>query len=271
MFALAGRASPARTLILAWLAYYLFMIIVVFGNEVPRYRSVFTPFALAGAAGGLAVLGDAAARRRLLVRAGLLGRPGARGRGARALRARGLPGRSRKQRAGLGACGGLALRPRLRATPGHRAASHVPLSPRPWLTYGRALLDAGKPAEALAAYQEADRRAARYDESWVARTALPRLLRDVGRQDEADQALAAAQRLSWRADPWLVLEAAWRELPPPRTDEIHVGGDDFGAVRGFYHPRPGPEARLEWARYGGDGHAAARAASLDAAAAPGCG
>jgi len=135
------------------------------------------------------------------------------------------------------------------------ASSHAPLSPRPWLTYGRALLDAGKPADALAAYQEADRRAAHYDESWVARAALPRLLRDAGRQDEADQALSAAQILSWRGDPWLVLEAAWRELPPPRTDEIRVGGDDYGAVRGFYHPRPAPEVGFAWARYSGDGPA----------------
>ena len=95
--------------------------------------------------------------------------------------------------------------------------------------------------------------AARYDESWVARTALPRLLREVGRPEDADQALHAAQVLSWRADPWLVLEAAWRELPPPRTDEIRVGGDDFAAVRGFYYPRPAPEVGFEWARYGGDG------------------
>jgi hypothetical protein len=48
-----------------------------------------------------------------------------------------------------------------------------------------------------------------------------------------------------------VLEAAWRELPPPRTDEIRVGGDDFGAVRGFYHSRPAPQLGLEWARYDG--------------------
>ena len=38
-------------------------------------------------------------------------------------------------------------------------------------------------------------------------------------------------------DPWLALEVAWRELPPPRANEILLGRDDYGAVRGFLHPR----------------------------------
>ena len=51
-----------------------------------------------------------------------------------------------------------------------------------------------------------------------------------------------------------MLEAAWRELPAPRADEVVLGGGaDYGAVRGFLHPRGGDPAvsrhRLEWNRY----------------------
>ena len=31
--------------------------------------------------------------------------------------------------------------------------------------------------------------------------------------------------------------SAWRELPPPRTDEVLLARGDYGAVRGFLHPR----------------------------------
>ena len=34
-----------------------------------------------------------------------------------------------------------------------------------------------------------------------------------------------------------MLETAWRELPPPRTDEILLARGDYGSVRGFLHPR----------------------------------
>jgi hypothetical protein len=253
VFVLAGRPSPARSLILFWLAYYLFMVIVVFGNEVPRYRTLFVPFALAGAAGGLSVLGDPDLRLRLrtglgvLVGVWLIGTLHAPYAGA-ALRAY-------EARAAIGPAldevdrGNLALANEL-AT---RAADEAPLSPRPWLTYARRLRDAGHPAEAVAAYQRADKRAERYGENWIARAALPRLLRETGDGAGADAALKEAQILSWNADPWLVLEAAWRELPPPRTNEIRVGEDDYGTVRGFYHPQPAPQVGLAWARYGGDG------------------
>jgi len=253
VFALAGRASPVRTLILAWLGYYLFMIIVVFGNEVPRFRSLFVPFALAGAAGGVAVLAERGWRRRPRVWVGLLvglwlvvvlHAPYV-GPALRAMAAQ------RAMGSALEAVGrdDLAGAERLAS----EAAARDPLSPRPWLVYARQLSVSGHRAEAVAAYRRADERAARYDESWIARVALPRLLREAGREDEAAEALLAAQLVSWQADPWLVLEAAWRGLPPPRTDEIRVGEDDFGAVRGFYHPRPAPQIGLEWARYGGDG------------------
>lgn len=253
VFVLAGRPSSSRTLILAWLAYYLFMIIVVFGNEVPRFRSPFVPFALAGAAGGVQTLAEPGWRRRPLAWIGLalgfwlvvvLHAPYA-GAAARALAAR------------------RAMQPALEAidrgafveaeTLAAEAAARAPLSPRPWLVYAGRLRASGRVPEALVAYQRADERAARYDESCIARIALPRLLREVGRELEAAESLRAAQLFSWKNDPWLVLEAAWRELPPPRTDEIRVGADDFGAVRGFYHPRPAPQTGLEWARYGDDG------------------
>ena len=42
VFLVAGRASPARDLIVLWTAYYLFMVVVVFHNEL-RYRSALGP------------------------------------------------------------------------------------------------------------------------------------------------------------------------------------------------------------------------------------
>lgn len=246
VFVFAGRPSPSRTLILAWLAYYLFMIIVVFGNEVPRFRNPFVPFALAGAAGGVQTLAAPGWRRRPLAWIGLvlggalvvvLHAPYA-GPAVRALAARRAiqPALEAVDRGALGEAEALAV----------AAASRAPLSPRPWLLYAGRLRASGRVPEAIAAYQRADERAARYGESAIARLALPRLLREAGRDGEADEWLRAAQLFSWRNDPWLALEAAWRALPAPRTDEIRVGGDDYGAVRGFYHPRPAPQPDLEW-------------------------
>jgi hypothetical protein len=53
-------------------------------------------------------------------------------------------------------------------------------------------------------------------------------------------------------EPWLVLEIAWRELPPPRTDDVFVARNDYGAVRGMFHPRgidAEEERSSQWARY----------------------
>jgi hypothetical protein len=109
---------------------------------------------------------------------------------------------------------------------------------------------AGHAAEAATAY---DRAALVARQSWSPAVARPRLLRQAGREADADAALRAAHLLSWNADPWLALEVAWRELPPPRTDEVRLGEDDYGAVRGFFHPRGlDPKLtrhRLEWTRY----------------------
>ena len=223
VFLAAGRPSRARSLILLWVSYYLFMVIVVFHNEI-RYRSAFMPFAFAGAAGGAGVLADPAARRRLRARVGL----------------------------GLGIVLSLSMvwpyGPRAYAV----AAADETRSPRPWFDRGRSLLQAGRPAEALDAYSRGLPMAT--EANWRGRIALPGLLEAVGRTQDADQARRALDRLSWDDDPWLVLEAAWRELPAPRTDEIVLGGGaDYGAVRGFLHPRGGDPVlsrhRLEWNRY----------------------
>ena len=100
-FVLAGRPSPARALILLWCAYYLFMVVVVFHNEI-RYRSAFVPFAFAGAAGG--------ARSRC--------------RAANAGASRGSGGRSGRRRAGARHLVAVrrARRPRRASAPGHAAA-----------------------------------------------------------------------------------------------------------------------------------------------------
>src|SRR6185369_1805336 len=63
VFVVAGRRNRARELMLLWMGYYLFMVVVVFHNEI-RYRSAFMPFAFAGAAGGIAAWCDGARRRR---------------------------------------------------------------------------------------------------------------------------------------------------------------------------------------------------------------
>ena len=206
-----------------WVSYYLLMIIVIFHNEI-RYRSAFVPFAFAGAAEGALVLADPAARRRLRARVGL----------------------------GLGLLLSLSMvwpyAPRAYAV----VAADDRRSPRPWFDRGRALLQAGRPAEALEAYSRGLPLAT--EANWRGRIALPRLLEAAGRTPEADDARRALDRLSWDDDPWLVLEAAWRELPAPRADELVLGGGaDYGSVRGFLHPRGGDPIlsrhRLEWNRY----------------------
>jgi len=132
-----------------------------------------------------------------------------------------------------------------------QAAARAPRSPRSWFDYGRCLAFSGHATEAIAAYERGATLAT--PANWRATLALPRLLEEAGRPQEAAEALRRAHALSWDNDPWLALEAAWRELPPPRADEIEVGGNDYGAVRGFFHPR-GVDPRLylhrlEWNHY----------------------
>jgi tetratricopeptide (TPR) repeat protein len=210
----AGPRSSDSSLLLLWIGYYLFFVIVVFHVEV-RYRSAFAPFAFALATAGAAAL-------------------------------------ARRERGpALGALVGLVLAVASLSPYVSPAVKGNPRSARPWLAAGRELWRDGKLPQAAAAYERAASLST--PANWTARLVLPRLLSEAGRADDAAQALAVADALSWDADPWLALEVAWREMPPPRTDGIVVGGGDYGAVRGFYHPRGGDPRRLKrllgWNRY----------------------
>ena len=250
-FLVAGRASPARTLILLWIAYYLFLLVVVFHNEI-RYRSAFVPFLFAAVAPGLLALRE---RRRLAwiaAAAGLL-----------LATASVLPFAAPACRAlKIAASQGEALRDAregrtpeaVRAT--ETIAAGAPTSPRPWIRLGRALAQAGHALPALASFDRAARFAS--PASWTPRLVRPQLLHELGRHAEAEAALEAAHLISWGEDPWLALEVAWRAVPAPHADFIRVGNDDYGAVRGFLHPRGGDPrfalSRREWNRYERLGH-----------------
>jgi 4-amino-4-deoxy-L-arabinose transferase-like glycosyltransferase len=250
-FVVAGRPSPARQLMLLWCAYYLFMVVVVFHNEI-RYRSAFVPFALAGAAGGLAVLCSPAERRRWRVRLGAVAGLVLAGAmvwpfvapAIRAVRAR-LAVRSALTAAAAGDRVTAWLRTEL-------AGVRDPSSPRPWFLVARTFAWHDQPQRALAAVDRGTPLATAAN--WSAPIARPRLWREMGMDHDARRAGRHLDRISWDTDPWLVLEIAWRDLPPPRTDTIEPGGGhDYGAVRGFLHPR-GAEPpihlhRLEWNRY----------------------
>ena len=135
------------------------------------------------------------------------------------------------------------------------AARRDPGAARPFARFGGWLARSGRAPEAAAAYARA---ADRKPVAWLPRVVLPRLLRDAGRSEDAERALADAHSFSRSADAWSALEAAWRELPPPRTNEILVGGLDYGAARGFLAPVHGER----WSR----ARASLRLAPLDQAA-----
>lgn len=250
VFLLAARRSPERDVIVLWSAYYLLMVIVVFHNEV-RYRSALTPFALAGAAGGAALLADAAARRALRARLGLL-------LGLAIVAASLWPYVAPARR-------GLATRAALRAAALHiargeltgaeavvaQAARDAPRSAWPFTLLARELLQAGHEPEAASAYEAARERATPVH--LAPTVALPRLLAAAGQPAQARLALRAADALSWNQDPWIALELAWRELPAPRADTLLLGAGsaDYGAVRGFLHPR-GDDPRLARGRMWND-------------------
>jgi hypothetical protein len=231
VFAAAGAPSPARALILLWAGYYLLMVVVVFHNEI-RYRSTLMPFALAGAAGGVAVLRDPVRRARPAARAALAA-------GVVSSAALFVPHaapawdalrawpelREAERRLAIGDVSG-AEKAAFAAAGLDRAAA------RPWLAFGSALARAGHPGLALDAYRRAEERKPYV---WTPRLVRPRLLADAGRP-WAD-ALAAADAFSWQVDPWLAQEIAWRELPPPAGDEVLLARGDYGAVRGFTLPR----------------------------------
>jgi hypothetical protein len=236
--AVAGRRSATRDVVLLWCGYYLVLIVVVFHVET-RYRSAFTPVAMAGAAGGLEALHDPERRRRAraALGAGLLiavapvlpyARPAARAVAAEiALR----PAQEAIAAGDLAAAEAAA----------YAAASDDHESARPWLTYGRWLAQAGRTEAAVVAYRRA---AERRSYVWQPILVLPRLLAEIGRADESLAALHEADALSWSADPCRALEVAWRELPPPRTDTILLARGDYGAVRGFFRP----ERDHRWSR-----------------------
>jgi hypothetical protein len=224
----ASPPSPLRSLLLSWTVYYLVMVVVVFHNEI-RYRSAIVPVLFAGAAAGAVALVSPAARRRGSLRLGvLLGTvlavlmvgpyvPGA----VRAVQAAWAlrPVRAAVAAGDIGRAERAAL----------EAAQRDPHSPRPWLTYASWLAWADRPAEAAEAYRRAEMRR---PEHLPAVIALARLLDEL-RSEDAPRYRDEAQRLARKADPWIALEAAWRALPPPRADEIRLGRDDYGAVRGF--------------------------------------
>ena len=249
VFLVAGPRTPARGLIAGWMAYYLLMIVVVFHNEI-RYRSAFVPFACAAAAGGLVALAAGDHRRRLaawasfglgLVIVGGMLRPYAAAAWRDAAATRLMSGAARAVEGG-------SLQDAWRIA--EEAAARAPRSPRPWYDLGKALDFHGDAAGALAAYAKGDPRAT--PANWRGVLARARLLPFTSGGDAAYRAMRQADRASWLVDPWLVLEIAWRELPPPRADEVLVARNDYGAVRGMFHPR-GVDAEDDrssmWARY----------------------
>ncbi len=248
VYVAGARRTQAWAFIALWSAYYLFFEVVVFLNEVPRHRAGFIPFFLAGAAGGGALLADPSVRRRWTVWAGLLV-----GVGfslslvlpyvGPALRALGARRALRPAREAI-ARGDLAEADRLASA----AALRDPRSPRPWLDHARDLYAAGHPGEALAVYERGASLASIFN--WRADVARPRLRREMGRDAEAAEAQRKLDEMSWTADPWLVEEAAWRELPAARGREVRVGDGDYGFVRGFFHPRGGdPSLLRSWNHY----------------------
>ena len=241
-FLAGGRPSPARALIALWTAYYLFMIVVVFHNEI-RYRSALVPFVFAGAAGAVAAFSSAERRTRLAIGfavgafVSVMSIAPYAGDAVRALSAR----RAMRHVLPLVDAGRLTD-----AQSGVFAASRLhERSPRPWADVAQRLGARGHAAEAAVFY---GRGAA------LANFANLRPNAGLARFDPADErGLAFLDRASFDQDPWIVLETAWRELPPPVADEVPLARNDYGAVRGFLHPRgldPMLSAhRLEWARY----------------------
>ena len=237
---LARRPPPAGALIALWTAYYLGLIVVVFHSEI-RYRSPVVPFVFVGAVAALDPPTEG--RRRLRDRIALaLGAalvllalgpyvlPAWRAARAAAMLREARPAVAR---------GDVARAQAIVA----RAAAADPASARPWLTYGRWLAARGLPAEALAAYDEADRRR---PGGPIPALVRPRLLREAGLSKKADRALEQAHAAAARLGPGEALAIAWRELPPARADEVLLGRDDYGAALGFV--AGGPDHRVSRSR-----------------------
>ncbi|HET7746274.1 MAG TPA: hypothetical protein VFM29_03175 [Vicinamibacteria bacterium] len=227
----AGR-GPLRVVLLAWALLYLFLVIVVFHTEI-RYRMPLIPYVFAGAAGGAAMLGRPERRRPALLGLGLAAVAVIGVAGVRFAPAawRGAVSFARLQEAGraLGA-GDLARAD----TAARHAAAADPASTWPWIRYARWLVRSGRPAEALGAYERA---APLREVPWEPPVARPALLAALGRHAEVPVAAALANRASHAIDSWLMLDVAWRALPPPTTDEVLLARGDYGAVHDFHQPR----------------------------------
>jgi hypothetical protein len=130
------------------------------------------------------------------------------------------------------------------------AAARAPHSARPWFDLGKALDFRGDAPGAVAAYRLGEPRTS--PPNWRGALGLARLLPLV-EPDAAWPAVARLDTISWDVDPWLLLEVAWRELPAPVTDEVLLARNDYGAVRGFFHPRgldsDTSARRREWTQY----------------------
>jgi hypothetical protein len=228
---LAGRASPTRRLILYWIGYYMLLVVVVFHNET-RYRDVFLPFLIAAAAGGISALRTEPRRFGTyvglligLVVASILVAPYP------------VPALHRlRSSAALRPVEGLiergSLEEAIRAV--SRAAELDRGSPRPYWRFGHWLAKYRLAEIAIDAYRRGEAVAPM---RWPSHVVMPQLLREAGRGAELTDAIRTANRDSWYADPWIMLEIAWRELPPPVTDVVQLGWGDYGAVRGFTLPQ----------------------------------
>ncbi len=231
----AARSRGPLLLLALWLGYVTFMLTVVFHTEV-RYRMGLAPPLFAAATGGLQALLDEDPVRRRRARLGLA---------AGALVAAALVWPYAAPLWGL-ARAELRLRPLAAAVERGdlaaadaivgAAAQAAPQAAHPWLRYGRLLAGAGRDPEAARAYEEAERR---QPPCWLPAAVLPQLLRQSGRDQEAAARAEALARAFKRPRAWEPQEAAWRELPAPRRDELLVGRDDSGGLRRFSEPRAG--------------------------------
>ena len=219
VFVAAGARSPARSLILLWSGYYLLMVVVIFHNEI-RYRSTLLPFALAGAAGGAALLADPAGRRRAAVRGrrccvGVICAAG--------MLSPYVDARRPRRAVDLDAARDAAAAGPRATSPARKVSCSGPRA-RTASRRGRGSSSGPRwrardePVRALDAYRRAEERKAYV---WTPRLVRPQLLAEAGLPN-AD-ALAEADAFSWHVDPWLALEVAWRALPAPRTDEVLLG------------------------------------------------
>lgn len=242
-FLFGSAPTPARALVLSWCGYFCLMVVVFFHNEV-RYRLSLWPYVAAAMAAGLIACRQADATRRRRALAGALAGLLLSGLDVApyvAPAVRSLAAWRELQPALAAARRGdvPAARPLL-----ERVSATVPQAAWPHVEVARALAAAGQAQAAVDACRSALERGT--PETTVARLMLPSLLQAAGRESPARQALRTAHQLSWNADPWLTLEVAWAALPAPRSDEIEVGGLDYGAVRGFLHSRGIPGAPRRW-------------------------